>query len=633
MAAPRTLSIAELLAGYRERRFAPAQILEGVLDAIARAPERHVWISLLPRERVLELARSLEERAPESLPLYGVPFAVKDNIDVAGIATTAACPAFTYLPSSSAPVVQRLIDAGAVPIGKTNLDQFATGLVGTRSPYGACLNSFNDAYISGGSSSGSAVAVASGLVSFSLGTDTAGSGRVPAAFNNLIGVKPTNGRLSTRGVVPACRSLDCVSIFALTAEDAARVLAVAEAYDAEDPYSRAVADVPAVSRAGAPDATSERRSAPTQLASAAAGHGIDGTHRIGVPRADQLEFFGDAEYARLFIEARQRLVSFGGRVVEIDFAPFRAIARLLYEGPWIAERYAAVGDFIERHGDAVDPIVRQLICAGGRISASEAFKGQHQFQALQRAAEAAWRHVDVMLTPTTGTIYRIAQIETDPIRLNANLGFYTNFVNFLGLAAVAVPAGFRRDGMPFGVTLVGRSWTDFDLLALAARLHRGGADRAGALNIPLPADPGASPLATAHAAYEAPARISVAVCGAHMTGLPLNSQLTDRGAQFLERTHTAPTYRFYALPGGPPFRPGLVRAATGGAAIEVEVWSVPAEHFGSFVAGIPAPLGIGKVELANGTHVPGFLCESHAVTQAEDITHLTSWHGYLALRR
>lgn len=636
MAAPRTLSIAELLAGYRERRFAPAQIIEGVLDAIARAPERHVWISLLPRERVLEMARALEGRAPESLPLYGVPFAVKDNIDVAGIATTAACPAFAYTPSTSAAVVQRLIDAGAVPVGKTNLDQFATGLVGTRSPYGACLNSFNDAYVSGGSSSGSAVAVASGLVSFSLGTDTAGSGRVPAAFNNVIGLKPTNGRLSTRGVVPACRSLDCVSVFALTAEDAARVLAVAEGYDAEDAYSQVTADVPLRSMARASAARSSSM-------------GVEATElRCGVPRADQLEFFGDAEYARLFIEARERLVSLGGRAVEIDFAPFRAIARLLYEGPWIAERYAAVGEFIERHAEAVDPIVRQLITAGGRISAAEAFKGQHQFQALQRAAEAAWRDVDVMLTPTTGTIYRIAQIETDPIRLNANLGFYTNFVNFLGLAAVAVPAGFRRDGMPFGVTLVGRPSTDFDLLALAARLHRAGVDRSGSLKTALPVDTDASAFAsytsasraatltgasTAHAASETAPRIPVAVCGAHMTGLPLNSQLTDRGAQFLERTRTAATYRFYALPGGPPFRPGLVRVATGGATIEVEVWSVPAEHFGSFVAGIPAPLGIGKVELANGTHVPGFLCESHAVTSAEDITELASWLTYLATRR
>jgi allophanate hydrolase len=600
MAAPRTLSISELLAGYRERRFAPAQIIEGVLDAIARAPERHVWISLLPRERVLEMARALEGRAPESLPLYGVPFAVKDNIDLAGIATTAACPAFAYTPATSASVVQRLIDAGAVPVGKTNLDQFATGLVGTRSPYGACVNSFNDAYVSGGSSSGSAVAVASGLVSFSLGTDTAGSGRVPAAFNNVIGLKPTNGRVSSRGVVPACRSLDCVSVFALTAEDAARVLAVVEGHDADDPYS------------------------------CVTGHAhLSTSFSFGVPRSDQLEFFGDAEYARLFIESRERLLSLGGRAVEIDFAPFRAIARLLYEGPWIAERYAAVGEFIERHAEAVDPIVRELITAGGRIPAAEAFKGQHRFRALQRAAEAAWRDVDVMLTPTTGTIYRIAQIETDPIRLNANFGFYTNFVNFLGLAAVAVPAGFRRDGMPFGVTLVGRPWSDFDLLALASRLQRAGVDRAGALKTALPTGTNA----TAFTSRTAPARIPIAVCGAHMTGLPLNSQLTERGAEFVERTRTAATYRFYALPGGPPFRPGLVRVATGGAAIEVEVWSVPAEHFGTFVAGIPAPLGIGKVELANGTHVPGFLCESHAVTQAEDITHLAGWRTYINSRR
>lgn len=596
MAAPRTLSIGELLDGYRAEHFAPAQIVETVLDSIARAPERNVWISMLPRERVLERARALEHRAPDSLPLYGVPFAVKDNIDVEGVATTAACPAFAYVPPRSAPVVQRLVDAGAIPIGKTNLDQFATGLVGTRSPYGACLNSFDERYVSGGSSSGSAVAVATGLVSFSLGTDTAGSGRVPAAFNNLIGLKPTNGRLSTRGVVPACRSLDCVSIFALTADDAARVCAVAEGFDAEDPYSRA----PGPSRP---------------------------LVRFGVPRADQLEFFGDTEYARLFGEARARLESLGGRAVEIDFTPFRAIARLLYEGPWIAERYAAVGEFLQRHADEVDAVVHQLIVAGARISAADAFKGLHQLQALQRAVEPTWREIDVLLTPTTGTICRIDQIQADPIRLNANFGIYTNFVNFLGLAAVAVPAGFRSDGLPFGVTLAARAWSDFELLALADRLHRASVERAGALGAALPA------VAPLRAASPPAAQTPVAVCGAHMTGLPLNSQLTERGAVLIERTRTAAAYRFYALTGGPPFRPGLVRVANGGASVEVEVWSIPTEHFGSFVAGIPSPLGIGKVELADGTQVSGFLCESHAIANAQDITHLGSWRAYIASLR
>jgi allophanate hydrolase len=614
MAAPRTLSIAELLDGYRSRRFAPAQIIEAVLDTIARAPERNVWISMLPRERVLAMARSLEQHSPESLPLYGVPFAVKDNIDVEGVETTAACPAFAYLPPRSAPVVQRLIEAGAIPLGKTNLDQFATGLVGTRSPYGPCLNSFDDRYVSGGSSSGSAVAVASGLVSFSLGTDTAGSGRVPAGFNNLIGLKPTNGRLSTRGVVPACRSLDCVSIFALTADDAARVCAVAEGFDVEDAYSR-VAE------------------AATPIASL----------RFGVPRADQLEFFDDAESARLFAATRERLQGLGGRAVEIDFAPLRAIARLLYEGPWIAERYAAVGEFIERHADAVDPVVHQLIVAGAKVSAADAFKGLHQLQTLQRAVEPMWRDADILLTPTTGTIYRVDQIQADPVRLNAHFGYYTNFVNFLGLAAVAVPAGFRSDGLPFGVTLAGRPWSDFELLSLADRLHRAGVDRAGALNAALPAPaplrsmstplPQAAVSGTRSPGTSAGGRVLVAVCGAHMTGLPLNSQLIERNATFVERTRTAPTYRFYALPGGPPFRPGLVRVAANGAAIDVEVWSVPTEHFGSFVAGIPAPLAIGKVELENGTQVPGFLCESHAITNATEITHLASWRAYLASLR
>jgi allophanate hydrolase len=607
-----TLSIGELLEGYRAGRFTVGGVIDHVLDRVAQAAERHVWISRLPRETVLAYVRALESKSPDSLPLYGVPFAIKDNIDLEGVVTTAACPDYGYMPRASAHVVQRLIQAGAIPIGKTNLDQFATGLVGTRSPYGACKNSIDSNYISGGSSSGSAVAVATGLVSFSLGTDTAGSGRVPAAFNNIVGLKPTCGRLSTTGVVPACRSIDCVSIFALTADDAARACAVAEGFDRADAYSRI----------------------PTHASREPA---ITGRFKFGIPRAEQLEFFGDTEYARLFFDSVKRLEQLGGECIEIDFAPFRMAARLLYNGAWIAERYDAVGEFIERNPESVHAITRQLILASNSLSAADAFRSFHKLADARRAADEAWGDIDVLVTPTAGTIYEIDAVEFDPIRLNSNLGFYTNFVNFLDYAAVAAPAGFREDGLPFGITLVGQAWSDAALLRLADRFHRASVEHAGALGAALPAAAGV-PIALASDGRAASVTggggqgIAVAVCGAHMEGLPLNHQLTSRGATFVSRTRTVPAYRFYALPGGPPFRPGLVRVPSGGSSVDVEVWSVPQEHFGSFVAGIPAPLGIGKVDLEDGQQVSGFLCEAHAVEGARDITSLGGWRQYLRTR-
>ncbi len=417
--------------------------------------------------------------------------------------------------------------------------------------------------------------------------------------------------------MPACRSLDCVSIFALSAGDAARVCAAAEGYDRTDAYSR----------------TPEP---PVRAATLASG-----PFRFGIPRADQLEFFGDVDYARLFFESVKRLEQLGGQCVEIDFAPFRAAARLLYDGAWIAERYDAVGEFIERNPDSVQAVTRQLILASGALSAADAFRSFHRLADAKRAAAEAWGDIDVLVTPTAGTIYRIADVDRDPIRLNTNLGFYTNFVNFLDLAAVAVPAGFKEDGLPFGVTLVGCAWSDAQLLRLADRFHRASVDHAGALGAALPA---ASDRAIALATHANPRSgsqpglsaadegIPVAMCGAHMEGLPLNHQLASRGATFVRRTRTIPAYRFYALPGGPPLRPGLVRVPTGGASIDVEVWSVPAQHFGGFVAGIPAPLGIGKVDLEDGRQVSGFLCEAHAVHGAHDITALGGWRQYLRTR-
>ncbi|MGO8830407.1 MAG: allophanate hydrolase [Steroidobacteraceae bacterium] len=447
-----SLLIADLLQGYRSGHLTPTRVIESAIERADRAPERHVWITRLSRERLLEHARSIEQRAFGELPLYGIPFVIKDNIDLAGVPTTAGCAQYSYVPAQSAPVVQRLLDAGAIPLGKTNLDQFATGLVGTRSPYGACHNSFNAGYISGGSSSGSAVAVATGLASFALGTDTAGSGRVPAAFNNIVGLKPSGGRISTRGVVPACRSLDCVSIFSMTCADVAQVLAVAEGFDSQDPYSRTLGDVPV--------------------------HG----QRFGVPRREQLQFFGDHEYARLFDRCLARIETLGGSLIEVDFDPFLEAGRLLYGGPWVAERYAALGNFIERHANAVHPVTRQVIDAGKFPSAVEMFRAQYRLMSLKRAIEPLWDRVDLMLTPTAGTIYERARVDAQPIQLNATLGYYANFANLLDLAGVALPAGFRTDGLPFGVTLLGRSATERALLAIADRLHRAQVTRLGAVD-------------------------------------------------------------------------------------------------------------------------------------------------------
>jgi allophanate hydrolase len=586
------LLIGDLREGYLAERFTPAEIMTCLMDRADRGDERHIWINRFSRAQVMSQVRSLQLRSIEAQPLYGIPFVIKDNIDLAGVPTTAGCPRFAYVPARSATVVQRLLEAGAIPLGKTNLDQFATGLVGTRSPHGACRNGFNGQYISGGSSSGSAVAVATGLASFSLGTDTAGSGRVPAAFNNLIGLKPSLGRLSTRGVVPACRSVDCVSIFALTAGDAARVLDVAEGFDAEDPYSRARGNTAIPGR------------------------------RFGVPKPEQLQFFGDVEYARLFDATVARLESLGATRVEIDFAPFIDAARMLYEGPWLAERYAAVGRFMDANPGALFPVTEQIIAGGKLASAVEAYEAEYKLKTLKRAGEAAWSQVDFIVTPTAGTIYTIAAMEADPIRLNATLGYYTNFMNLFDLAGVAVPAGFRGDGLPFGVTLVGPRSSDRALLALADTLHRSSVATLGATHLRLPPSPAdAPPLAAGY--------LALAVCGAHMEGLPLNRQLRDRGAYFMQRTHTSAAYRLFALPGGSPQRPGLIRVPAGGAPIEIEIWALPAEQLGSFMMDVPAPLGVGRVELHGGAEVSGFICEGHAATGAADITRFGGWRAYL----
>jgi allophanate hydrolase len=595
-----SLDLANLTSLYRDG-LTPSRLVEGVLARIDARGDDHVWIHRLSRDELMALARDLEAKGPKNTPLYGVPFAIKDNIDLADAPTTAACPPFAYIARESATVVQRLVDAGAIPIGKTNLDQFATGLNGTRSPYGAPASAISSAHVSGGSSSGSAVAVAAGLVSFSLGTDTAGSGRVPAAFNNLVGLKPTKGLISTRGVVPACRSLDCVSIFALTADDARDVLAVAGGFDAADPFSR-TADTP-------------DRLCPQEIEGA----------RFGVPHASELEYFGNAEGPQLFDALLRRIQKMRGELVEIDFAPFLETARLLYEGPWVAERYVAIRDFIDRHPEALFPVTRQIISDGARPLAADAFAAYYRLKELQRIVEPVWRTIDVLITPTAGRHYTIAEMLVDPIKLNSNLGYYTNFMNLLDLAAVAVPAGFQSDGLAFGATLAARAWSDQALCALADALQRDQNLRLGALKHNLP--PKRQERASAPQGV-----VRLAVCGAHMSGLSLNHQLTERGARLYRRCRTAAAYRLFALPGGPPARPGLLRADNG-RAIEVEVWEVPLAAFGSFVAGIPGPLGIGSLELEDGEYVSGFICEANGTKDARDITELGGWRRYLMVEQ
>ena len=590
------LDITGLQEAYRSGALTPAGLLGALLGRIAETGVQPVWISVLDQAALDKRLERLEarRRAGEPLPLYGVPFAVKDNIDVAGLPTTAACPAFAYRPERSAAVIERLEAAGAIPLGKTNLDQFATGLNGTRSPYGAPSSVFDPAYISGGSSSGSAVAVAAGQVSFALGTDTAGSGRVPAAFNNIVGLKPSRGLLSNRGLVPACRSLDCISILAGSCADAATVLAVAEGFDPEDSLSR-------------------RRPATSVSLPAAFSFGIP---------AGPLDFCGDRDSERLYDEAVARLEFLGGRKAPIDFTPFASVARLLYQGPYVAERLAALRGGGFTGWAAMDPTVAAIIQGAERFTAVEAFQAQYELAALIRAAEPTWRSIDCLLLPTAPTIFTHREMREDPIGRNSQLGLYTNFVNLMDLSAIAVPAGFRSDGLPFGVTLVAPAFAEPGLLVLADALHRALPDpRWGGTHEPLP--PGAPPKPSSD-------RVTVAVVGAHLSGQPLNRQLVERGARLVRTTRTASGYRLFTLPGTVPPKPGLIRDESGAGRIEIELWEMEHAAFGSFVALIPSPLGIGTLALEDGGRAQGFLCEPHALEGAEDITADGGWRAYLA---
>ncbi|MBO0906165.1 allophanate hydrolase [Jiella sonneratiae] len=550
-------------------------------------------------------ALSARAPAPNSLPLWGIPFAVKDNIDVAGMPTTAACPDYAYVPEKDATAVARLREAGAILVGKTNLDQFATGLNGTRSPYGAPRCVFDAAYVSGGSSSGSAVAVAAGIAAFSLGTDTAGSGRVPAAFNNIVGIKPSPGRVSTAGVVPACRSIDCVTVFAPSVADGIIARRAAEGFDAADAYARRFGD------AALPDRL-----------------------RIGVPEAGECEFFGNDAYRRLYDKAAERASSLGAAVVTFDYRPFREAAALLYDGPWVAERLAAIEEFLAERPDSLDPTVRRIVEGGRAMSAADAFRGAYRLEELRREAEAEWAKLDALLLPTSPDITTVAAMRADPIALNARFGRFTNFANFFGCAAIAVPAGFTEAGLPFGVQLVAPRDSDEALAPFAAAMHAAAACGAGLARDFAPGTTGepANDIVSGSGGGGSDT-IEIAVVGAHLTGMALNHELTGRGARLLRKTTTRPDYRLFALDTEPP-KPGLLREpGFAGPGIEVEVWQMAPAAFGSFVAAIPAPLGIGKLSLEDGSTVPGFLCEAAALAGAVEITGFAGWKNFLASRK
>jgi len=596
------LSISTLLQAYRDGATTPEQV---ILEAWQRAAtgDPAIWISRPSEAQLREAIGSLQGESPDTKPLYGIPFAIKDNIDCEGYATTAACPAWSYEAEQSAFVVDLLIKAGAIPVGKTNLDQFATGLVGVRSPYGAPGNAFNPDYISGGSSSGSAVAVAKSLCSFSLGTDTAGSGRVPASFNNLVGFKPTRGVLSCSGVVPACKSLDCVSIFALTAADASTVFNLAAVFDEKDGYAR-------------------RR---------CLWRDMKWPPRIGMPRTDQLDFFGNEDAKQLFESATQTVAAMGWQIIEVDISAFLDAARLLYEGPWVAERTAVIAELLADKPDALLPVTRTIIEGGFKGTAIEAFQAQYRLSDLKCAAEHTWQQVDALLMPTTGTIYTKAEVEADPIQLNSNLGRYTNFMNLLDLCGCAVPTGFLRGGLPWGVTFYAPACGDALVLDCAAHFHAArqlplGRTKINSSDVRIPSpSPAPKPVIP---------MMKVAVCGAHMEGLALHWQLREREARLVQKTQSAPCYRLYLLPGSGriPDRPGMVRVNEGGSAIELEVWEIPQSTVGSFLEGIAVPLGLGKVQLLDGTQVTGFICEGIAEDITRDITSFGGWRAWLDSR-
>lgn len=592
------LTLAALKKAYAEQSLNPRTVVKNLLIKAADYADYNLFIHLLSEAELEPYLDHLEKTEPNSLPLWGVPFVIKDNIDLANIPTTAACKEYRYVPKESATVVQKLIEAGAIPIAKANMDQFATGLVGTRSPYGECHNAFDFNMISGGSSSGSAVSLALNLCSFSLGTDTAGSGRVPAAFNNLIGLKPSKGLLSTKGVVPAVRSQDVVSIFALNSQDAYQVFDVAAQFDQADEFSR----------------TEIELSPPAWQAKTV----------IGIPDKDSLFFDGDEQAQQNFTDTIVHLKKLGYQIKEMPFKAWIETAKLLYGGAWVAERYLAIADFFEKNESIMDPTVASIVAGAKNLSAADAYQGSYALQKAQRETQILWQEhgIDCMMTPTTPTIYSIEAVKDDPIGLNSKLGTYTNFMNLLDYAAIAMPTGFKQDSLPTGVTLFAPAGSDRQLLQLSDTLHPQFVEASGARFLEVPqSNPNV---------FTNTQTIPLAVVGAHLVGFPLNSQLIERGATLLETTQTAPKYAFYELAGGPILKPGLVKQQEGGQSIELEIWAMPKQHLGSFLALIPSPLGLGKVELIDGSQVVGFICEPYGVEGATNISNTGGWRNWMA---
>jgi allophanate hydrolase len=600
------LDLSSLADRYQSGALCPTQVIQHLWDGLAASRDLAIWIHLLSLEELLAQATALDRRSGEleSLPLYGVPFAVKDNIDVAGYPTTAGCPGYRYVAERSAPVVARLIEAGAIFVGKTNMDQFSTGLAGDRSPYGAPGNPFDSSRISGGSSSGSAVAVARGLVGFAIGTDTAGSGRVPAGCNNIVGLKPTPGQLSNEGIVPACRTLDCVAIFAATAKDAWTVFNVA----------RGCSGGPI--RLDEPDAVD--------------GVDSDGAttaipFRFAIPRPDQLEYFGDDSARTAFEDAVERMESLGGIQAPIDFAPLQEVAALLYEGPWLAERLAVLGDFLRDHPADVYPATRKVLEAGSKYSAADYFKASYRLAALRPNCQAIFDSADMLVVPTMPTLPALAAVQADSIAWSRRLGYYTNFVNLLGLSAIAIPAGLTPDGLPHGITLIASAGKEMELCRFADRWQRATDLPLGATGNRLPRSADSRPPKPRPCA---PDHVRVAVAGAHLRGQPLHPDLRRWGARFVRTCRSASRYRFMAFLDLRPPRPGLLRDDSRPGAVDLEIFDMPVEGFGRLVASVAPPLAIGTVELADGEMVKGFLCESFAAATARDITEFGGWRNF-----
>ena len=596
MGAEQPETIAAIVAAHRAGTITPAQTVARSYQRIRDHNDPAVFISLRDEKDAIAEAEKLAARKDAAdLPLYGVPVAVKDNIDALGFPTTAACPAFSYTPTHDSTAVQRLRAAGAIIIGKTNLDQFATGLVGVRSPYGIPKNSIREDLIPGGSSSGSATAVGAGLVPLSLGTDTAGSGRVPAMLNNIVGLKPSLGMISTAGLVPACRTLDCISVFALTVDDAALALSVMAGPDQADPFSR---DRPL--------------GAITQLPA---------NLRLGVPRNGQLIFFGDKKAEAAYGEALKRWTALGATLVEFDLEPFYETARLLYEGPWVAERYLVIRNLLASAPDSIHPVTREITAAGARLTAADTFSALYRLQGLRKIAERTFANIDALVLPTAPTAYTTAQVLANPIELNSRLGTYTNFVNLLDLCGLALPAAMRADGIPFGITLLAPAGRDALLASIGRVFHADTKLTLGAKGV------AQAPLAPLPASSSD--EIPIAVVGAHLSGMALNGELKALNAKLIEATKTAPDYKLYALQTTPP-KPGMLRVGAGkGASIELELWSLSSSAFGKFVNAIPAPMAIGTVKLADGRSVKGFLVEPEVLGEARDITAYGGWRAYM----